>query len=505
VKSEEYWVQRMETLNDSLLAKAESHLQAQSAEHDKAMAKINRQTESWYARLAKNNKVSMAEARSILSANELKEFHWDLDEYRETIIKHGGDPNWKKQIENARARIHISKLDEQRIRMQQEIEVLAAKRLASTTDALAETYQEGYYRSLYEVQRGVGTGVPFARLDKRQIAAVLSKPWTPDGRNFSSLAELTMDLEKKMGVSKQAAERLIRTEAAFFSGQSRLEGHKQQGVTHYKYVSTLDNRTSDVCQDMDGQVIPVDEAKAGVNYPPLHANCRSTTIPYDEDSPPGLRVAKDKDGKEYTVPSDMTYKEWAAKYAEDAAKPLKLTEQPRAVDPPAVRTVDPAAPSPQTEVPELTREEEGAVLRYVGGESYVLNDKLRRGEMLNSDEMQWVERLDKALSKLPAYAGDLSRSLYFASSAAASAFMADIEPGSVIQYPQYISTTAAAESYNAAGQVQFYILNAAAGKDMTAYNPGELEVLYGRDWPFVVEEIEVINGVYYILLRELKT
>ena len=47
----------------------------------------------------------------------------------------------------------------------------------------------------------------------------------------------------------------------------------------------------------------------GVNYPPLHPFCRCTTIPYFADLG-GERAAKAEDGSSYTVPGDMSYKDW---------------------------------------------------------------------------------------------------------------------------------------------------------------------------------------------------
>ena len=63
----------------------------------------------------------------------------------------------------------------------------------------------------------------------------------------------------------------------------------------------------------------------------------------------------------------------------------------------------------------LTSEEEGAIVRYVGPESYSLNDKLRRNaeQELTDLERRWMENLDRALEKLPKYEGDLNRSITF--------------------------------------------------------------------------------------------
>ncbi|MEK3788763.1 minor capsid protein [Paenibacillus sp. FSL K6-1230] len=577
MKSEEYWSKRMESLNEAELKKGEEYIKAQNAEYDKAMARIKRETEAWYGRLAKNNDISMAEARKLLTANELKEFHWSVDDYIKAGRENAIDQRWLKELENASAKVHISRLEELQTKIKQEVELLTARQVKGTTAVLSDIYEDGYYRGIYEVQRGTGKGIPFAQLDVKQLDKVLSKPWTPDGRNFSAriwgdrdklLAELETTLTQnlirgeqsdsaisafadRMGVSKRNAERLILTEAAYFSGQSRMDGYKTQGVKSYRFVATLDSRTSDKCQSMDGQVIPISEAKPGTNYPPLHAYCRSTTIPeFDDDEEEAEeqlqeRAARGTDGKTYRVPANISYKEWAARrvpkteaperrvpvkdpeFAEIVIPgtpgtpiPQRRTDQlpvtvPEPISPPAVRTVTPPEPdfeeidmpaSPQQGVPvppKLTQTEEAAVNRYIGGESYTLNEKLREGKALNSDEMQWVQQLDNALSKVPRFVGDLTRSVYLASSADIEEFMRDIAPGAVIQYPQYLSTTAGA-MYNPQAQINYYILDAAMGADLRTYNPGELEVLYGRDYPFEVVSIEVIEGTYHILLRELR-
>lgn len=422
MRSEDYWARRMEAQNEAQLDKGEAYIRKERAEYDKAMARIKRDTEAWYSRLARNNAVSMAEARKLLTASELKEFRWSLDEYREAIIKHGGDPKWKRAIENARARIHISKLDEQKLRMRHEIEMLAAKRVKGTTDTMSDIYKDGYYRGIYEVQRGKGKGVPPTQLDKRQIDRVLSKPWAPDGSNFSAriwgdrtklVAELETSLEQhiirgeqlptvikdfseKMGVSMRTAERLIRTEAAYFSGQSRLDGYRESGVDRYKYVATMDHRTSEKCQGMNGKVISVSEAKAGTNYPPLHAYCRSTTIPFfgEEDSEEEDEIRDPKEPEDaqakpddeqpkrgqdpepdepdaYDVPPDETFDDWAEKHAPEATEKPESPEPPAPVTPAPVKAPEPTPQSVDELMKEAAEEVDEVYAKYKEAEPQV--------------------------------------------------------------------------------------------------------------------------------------
>lgn len=89
-----------------------------------------------------------------------------------------------------------------------------------------------------------------------------------------------------------------------------------QDITQkYRYVATLDARTSSICRALDGREFPYGKGPT----PPQHFNCRSTTVPViDYDAlgftppPPGKRASMDG-----PVPADMSYGQWLAK--QDAA------------------------------------------------------------------------------------------------------------------------------------------------------------------------------------------
>lgn len=80
------------------------------------------------------------------------------------------------------------------------------------------------------------------------------------------------------------ATRLIRTESAYYHGQVTLKEYDELGVTKYKFTAKLDHRTSATCRKHDDKVYLVSEAKVGVNYPPMHPHCRSTTVPVIEEN-----------------------------------------------------------------------------------------------------------------------------------------------------------------------------------------------------------------------------
>lgn len=95
----------------------------------------------------------------------------------------------------------------------------------------------------------------------------------------ASKDELVKTLTERFDVSFSEADRLARTELTYLQNQATVEGYKKAGVEEYQYLATDDSRTSKICRSIDGEIFKIDEMVVGVNFPPLHANCRCSTIP----------------------------------------------------------------------------------------------------------------------------------------------------------------------------------------------------------------------------------
>lgn len=117
-------------------------------------------------------------------------------------------------------------------------------------------------------------------------------------------------------IKKRNAETIVRTAISHVSNYSRnqLYSENQSLIKGIKWVSTLDSRTSPICQARDGKIYPVDKVPAI----PAHFNCRSSTVPVlkswrelgidiDEAS---QSTRASLDGQ---VPDDMTYQDWLSK------------------------------------------------------------------------------------------------------------------------------------------------------------------------------------------------
>lgn len=92
--------------------------------------------------------------------------------------------------------------------------------------------------------------------------------------------QLITEIEKRFGVERYEADRLVRTELTYLQNQATMDSYVEEGVKEYQFLATLDNRTSEHCLEENGKHYPITDARVGDNYPPCHPNCRCTTIPY---------------------------------------------------------------------------------------------------------------------------------------------------------------------------------------------------------------------------------
>jgi len=351
-KPSEYWRKRFEMLETSQLKKGQAFYTELEGQYRKAIANTEKEISTWYQRFADNNRITLTEAKRMLNTKELTELRWDVDEYIKYGRENALDPQWMKQLENASAKVHVSRLEALKLQMQQQTEVIYGNQLDGVDKLARGIYSDGYYHTAYEIQRGLNVGYDLQALNENQISKVISKPWAMDGKTFSdriwtNKAQLTNSLHTQLtqtiirgdapqraikniadefGVDKRKAGRLIMTESAFFASQSQKDCFNDLDVEKYEIVSTLDSHTSELCQGLDGHVFDMKDYEVGVTAPPFHPYCRTVTVPYFEDDT-GERAARGADGKTYYVSSDMKYKDWKAKVIQDDPNNLAYFEK----------------------------------------------------------------------------------------------------------------------------------------------------------------------------------
>lgn len=112
-----------------------------------------------------------------------------------------------------------------------------------------------------------------ALLQERIKNGVINSIATGSGKD-----ELVKQLMKDFNVGYNNADRIARTELSYVRNQSTLDSYKEAGVEYYQFLATDDDDTCEEDKELDGKIFRLDEAVVGVNYPPIHPNCRCSVL-----------------------------------------------------------------------------------------------------------------------------------------------------------------------------------------------------------------------------------
>lgn len=338
LKSSKYWKNRFAHLENESYKDGVKYFNHINEAYTKAIEEIEKEISAWYMRYATENGITYSEAKKLLNTRELEAFRMSVEEY----IKLGKKTPFAKELEQASVKFHVTRLEAIKMQMQMQADALSSF-VFDTIDKMArKVYTEQYYKTLFTVQQGFGIGFEVMQLNDKKINEVLKKPWASDGKNFSDRIwedrtklvntldttftqgiirgknpqKIIKEVAHRMNVSKSNAARLVLTENKYLQSKAQQKGFKELGVKQFQISATLDSRTSEICQEMDGKIFKMSEYEIGVTVPPFHPYCRTHTVPYDETDEffDFERAARDENGKYITVPADMTYKEWKEKF-----------------------------------------------------------------------------------------------------------------------------------------------------------------------------------------------
>ena len=421
--------------------KAEKQADQFDKVYQEAKTYLNKEINKIFDKFQRDYGLSQVDARQVLKNMKDKK---DLNELRKVLESRPSDPNIQRLLADLDSPAYsfrmkrLERLSDDLDRMRESIYHSEKK----GSDAFySDLMKDSYYKATFDLQKQTGLAYGFSGLPESEIKHLQSFSWVGDGSTYSTNIwkntgkltssikdELLMSLmtgrdtretaqaiAERFNVGQNDARRLVRTESAFFHNQMELLSYEEADIEKYIFVAVLDKRTSRICQEHDNQVYDRDKAVPGVNCPPMHPWCRSTTVGYDEDadySKLKRRARNPVTGKTELVPADMTYKEWYSKYVdgEDVVKESKpevddkifVADKPNEID-----DFFKKQKSYQKWYNELTEEEKNAIYTYTGSDYHNFNNIKRFGidKAFKLSEEFWLEEhgeadLDLALKRV---------------------------------------------------------------------------------------------------------
>ena len=331
VQSKEYWEKRQAEREQKAYTKILELEKEYKEALEIAKQNINKQISHIGTQYMNENQLSYAEALKQLKGTEFNIWRKDLHEYMQEIekLKKTSPIEAKKlwlELETLSARSRISHLDAIRSNIDIELSKVSATAVENTRSTLYGVYGDTYIG----IAKDLGIKSTFS---ENMVKTVLDRPWS--GANYSSriwgntenLAKVLkqevatgliqgIDLkkmyqrisEKIEGAKKNDVERLLRTEVNYTLNQATLDGYKDAKVEKYEFNAMIDNRTSQICSSLNGDVFELSKSAVGVNYPPMHPRCRSTTTPVIDFEELGKRLREEKEAE--TVERKSEEKAW---------------------------------------------------------------------------------------------------------------------------------------------------------------------------------------------------
>lgn len=343
MKNQDYWTKRKANLIYEQMDKAEKQADKFDEIYKQSKAYLDKQINKVFDKFQRDYGLSERDARHVLKNMKDQK---DLNELRKVLEARPNDPNIQRLLADLDSPAYAYRMKRLE-RLSADLDLMRSSIYLSEKKGSDSFYsdlmKDSYYKATFDLQQQTGLAYSFSDLPETEIKRLQGLKWTGEAysdriwSNTGALASSVKDellvslmtgrsvrdtsqaIAERFEVGQNKARRLVRTESAFFHNQMELLSYEDAEIKKYKFVAVLDKRTSHICQEHDNKVYNTAEAVPGVNYPPLHPWCRSTTIAHDEDadySKLERRARNPKTGKVEYVPADMSYKEWYDKYVE---------------------------------------------------------------------------------------------------------------------------------------------------------------------------------------------
>ena len=295
--SKDYWAEReQENLRKNLKTEAEYYKEIENI-YKYTMDQIQKEIDSFYAKYASKEGISIAEAKKRASKLDMEEFSRKAKKYVE-------EKNFSKQA-NDEMRLYNLTMKVNRLEL---LKAQIGLELVAGFDELQRFYEEKLTdRTMEEFQRQAGIlGMTVA--DNAALAAAIvnasfknatfsERVWMHQdllraeldkllqtgliqGRNPRELARM---LRGTFDASIFNSERLLRTELARVQTEAQRRSYIENGFDQYTYITTGDGKVCSECKPRNGKHFGVDDMMPGDNAPPMHPCCRCSTAAYMDD------------------------------------------------------------------------------------------------------------------------------------------------------------------------------------------------------------------------------
>lgn len=213
-------------------------------------------------------------------------------------------------------------------------DALALSALTGTKFA-APTAKIAYQHALAEPLHATGQLLEsfiqdWTATDAARVANLVRKGWA-EGLTVSQVVQGIRGTARNkyqdgaLNITARKARAVVQTATQHVASAARMAFYEANSdlIVGYRYIATLDNLTSQLCRSLDNQVFEPGKGP----LPPMHVNCRSTTIPELGPQFDFLKQGETRASMNGQVAADQGYYTWLrtqpATFQNDAVGPVR--------------------------------------------------------------------------------------------------------------------------------------------------------------------------------------
>ena len=300
-KNNDYFIKRFIKQENEVHKMSEKKLGQLKAIYREARKELETDLAFFIERYATKNEFDVADLQRMLNITEKAKFRYTIKGYVKEIERLGIDTKeakaLKKELDIMAGRTRVSRKQE----LLTGINYVLGKARIKSTDVI-KNHLIGVVDYVSKDTSAI-LGNSLAKFDPKLIERIVNQKWNSENysdrvwKNRTGLARKVMKnitvgisqghefkrmsekLSKDMNVGYYEARRIIETETTGALENTKEQVYKEMGITKYRFIATIDDRTSKICRALNRKVFDLKDRQIGVNCPFMHPFCRSVTVP----------------------------------------------------------------------------------------------------------------------------------------------------------------------------------------------------------------------------------
>lgn len=340
-KSIEYWRKREKKWQEECQKEDQQWQKDLMKVYQELGAEIQEEIERFLLRYASAEGVDMRTAQQMLDSTDMKKYAALAKKYCTQAAKDMENGTYAQddskeyftEQANAEMRRYNARMKISRLRMLESQLSLKILNAQSKTNAIVETAAQKRAMEEFTRQAGILGKTVLDNIDYVDTlihasfhgATFSDRIWGPHQEQLQKklqkalrnslilgqgLQPFVRELHKELGVTKRQAGRLLGTELTRVQVQANLLSIKESGFEEFTFIAAAGCCKD--CQEANGEHYKVDDAKDGLNLPPVHPNCRCTIAPYmgREDDDDGFDEDAFDEWSESYEEHGLSWEEW---------------------------------------------------------------------------------------------------------------------------------------------------------------------------------------------------